>query len=81
MLSFAVANWKTDKKAWGDSAVRYLSDKNTLTLEPTGYLERKVKKLQRHTEKESATFLSSRSLLGREDLRGTLSHQSSTLRG
>jgi hypothetical protein len=34
----------------------------------------------RHTEKESATFISSRSLLGRGDLRGTLHHQSNTLR-
>jgi hypothetical protein len=41
-----------------------------------------VKKLKRDTYvKESVTFISSRSLLGRGDLRGTLGHQSKTLRG
>jgi hypothetical protein len=43
--------------------------------------ERKVKKLKRDIEKESAIFISSRSLLGRGDLRGTLGQQSNTLRG
>jgi hypothetical protein len=44
--------------------------------------ERKVKKLKRETYwEESVTFTSSRSLLGRGDLRGTLGHQSNTLRG
>jgi hypothetical protein len=44
--------------------------------------ERKVKELKRrHTEEEFATFISIRSLLGRGDLRGTLGHQSNTLRG
>jgi hypothetical protein len=33
------------------------------------------------TEKESVTFTSSRSFLGRGDLRGILSHQSNSLRG
>jgi hypothetical protein len=35
----------------------------------------------RHTKKKSATFVSSRSLLGRGNLRATLSHQSNTVRG
>jgi hypothetical protein len=35
---------------------------------------------ERHT-KESVTFISSKPLLGRGDIRGTLSHQSNTLRG
>jgi hypothetical protein len=36
---------------------------------------------ERETEKESETFTSSRTLLWRGDLRGTLSHQNNTLRG
>jgi hypothetical protein len=36
---------------------------------------------ERHTEKESVIFTSSRSLLGRGELRGALGHQSNTLRG
>jgi hypothetical protein len=36
---------------------------------------------KRHTEKESVTFISSRSLLERGDLRRILGHQSNTLRG
>jgi hypothetical protein len=44
------------------------------------FCERKMKKQERETEKESTTFASSRSLLGRGDLRGTLGHQSNTLR-
>jgi hypothetical protein len=43
--------------------------------------ERKMENQERETEKESATFASSRSLLGRGDLRATLSHQSNTLTG
>jgi hypothetical protein len=42
--------------------------------------ERKMKKQEKESEKESATSTSSRSLLGRADLRGTLGHQSNTLR-
>jgi hypothetical protein len=39
-----------------------------------------VKKLKRETYwEESVTFISSRSLLGRGDLRGTFTHQSNTL--
>lgn len=34
-----------------------------------------------YSEKESATFTNSRPLFGKEDLRGALDHQSSTLRG
>jgi hypothetical protein len=36
---------------------------------------------KRNTEKEFATFISSKPLLGIGDLRGTLCHQSNTLRG
>jgi hypothetical protein len=35
---------------------------------------------KRYTEKESVTFISSRSLLGRGDPRGTLGHHSNSLR-
>jgi hypothetical protein len=45
--------------------------------------ERKMKKRERERErpgKNLPTFTSSRSLLGRGDLRGTLGHQSNTLR-
>jgi hypothetical protein len=35
----------------------------------------KEKQRERETEKESATFTSNRSLLGRGELRGTLGHQ------
>jgi hypothetical protein len=41
----------------------------------------KKQERERETEKESANFVSNRSLLGRGDLRGTLGHQSNTLRG
>jgi hypothetical protein len=40
-----------------------------------------VKKWKRHTDKESATFISRRPSLGRGDLRGNLHHQSNTQRG
>jgi hypothetical protein len=43
--------------------------------------ERKMKKQERETKKESATSTNSRSLLGRGELRGTHGHQSNTLRG
>jgi hypothetical protein len=36
---------------------------------------------RRDSQKESVTFTGSRTLFGKEDLRGTLSHQTSTLRG
>jgi hypothetical protein len=40
-----------------------------------------MKKQERENKKDSATSINSRSLLGRGDLRGTLSHQSNTERG
>jgi hypothetical protein len=43
--------------------------------------ERKMENQERETEKESATFASSRSLLGRGDLTGTLGHQRNAERG
>jgi hypothetical protein len=44
--------------------------------------EKKVKKWKRDIlRKKSVTFISSRHLLGRGDLRGTLGHQNNTLRG
>jgi hypothetical protein len=39
------------------------------------------KEKERNSEEESATFTSSRPLFRKKDLRGTLGHQSSTLRG
>jgi hypothetical protein len=46
-----------------------------------GKLRHSGKEKERHSEKESLSFTSSRPLFGKKDLRGTLNHQSSTLRG
>jgi hypothetical protein len=62
----------------GHKSFKQISNENEFQKIMKRLTERKVKKQKRDIE--SVTFLSARPLLGRGDLRGTLSHQSNTLR-